>query len=177
MSRYVPLLAFVALFIVACGYRNPYVYNGPQKVIYLKTWENRTSELGLDNDIYQALVRWFQKSGSIKISKNQEGADLILAGEIVSIDLPTLSYGSGNDATEVKVRLKTRYVMKDIGSETIVLEQPGEVWTQDYLIGDSAESNRSNREKALDIIVDDLAQKIYQRALVQLPKLEIAQQQ
>jgi len=172
ISRSVPLLAFVALFLVSCGYHNPYVYNGPERVIFLKDWQNRTSELGLDNDIYQALVRWFQKSGSIVITKQKNGADLILAGEIVSIDLPTLSYGSSNDATEVKVRLTTRYVMKDLASDAIVLEQPGETWTQDYLVGDSAETNRSNRERALEIIVEDLAQKIYQRALVELPRLE-----
>ena len=79
--------------MAGCGYHNPYVYTGPEKVIYIMDWKNRTSELGLDADIYKSLIRWFQKSRSIKTTKKRDGADLILAGEIVSIDIPSLSYG------------------------------------------------------------------------------------
>lgn len=170
-SRYIPLWICSVLFLVSCGYHNPYVYTGPEKVIYLKNWKNRTSELGLDAQIYQSLVRWFQKSGSISITKNKEAAHLVLAGEIVSIDLPSLSYGSSNSATEVKIRLKTRYVMKDLATDKILIEQPGEIWTQDYLVGGSTAETRDNQNEALETILDDLSQKIYQKMLVQLQTL------
>lgn len=157
--------------LTSCGYYNPYVYSGPEKVIYITDWKNRTSELGLDNQIYQTLVRWYQKSGSIKISKQKEGADLILAGEIISIDLPTLSYGSGNTASEVKVKLKVRYIIKDLATGKIVLEVPKELWTQGYLVGASVSETEDNQDEAVETIIDDLSQKIYQQTLVELPKL------
>lgn len=171
LSRYLPILAFLLIFTAACGYHNPYVYSGPEKVIYIKDWKNRTSELGLDQQIYQSLIRWYQKSGSIKISKKSEGSDLIFAGEIVSIDLPSLSYGANNTTSEVKIRMKVRYILKDIASGKVIIEKPLELWTQDYLVGASASETRDNQTEALEIIIDDLSQKIYQRTLVELPKL------
>lgn len=170
-TKYLLILPLLASLLVSCGYRNPYVYSGPEKVIHITNWKNRTSELGLDSQIYQTLVRWYQKSGSIKISKQREGADLILAGEIVSIDLPSLSYGASNTTSEVKVRLKVRYILKDLASGKVLLEVPSELWTQGYLVGSSAAQTSDNQDEAVDTIIEDLSQKIYQRTLVELPKL------
>ena len=170
-SRYLPIFALVVFFLSACGYHNPYVYSGPEKVIYITDWKNRTSELGLDADIYKTLIRWYQKSGSIKITKEKQGADLILAGEIVSINLPSLSYGANNTTTEVKVRLKVRYILKDLASSKVLIEQPGKEWTQDYLVASTTAATRDNQDEALETIIDDLCEQIYQRTLVELPKL------
>lgn len=168
--RLFPLIV-LALIVTACGYRNPNVYSGPHKAIYLTEWKNRTSELGLDSKIYRSLTKWFQKSGSISTVRKKGDADLILAGEIVSIELPSLSYGANNITTEVKVRLRVRYIMKDISSKKIILEVPDEMWTEEYLVSTNVSTNQDNEAKALDIIIDDLSQKIYQRTVAELPKL------
>jgi hypothetical protein len=165
----VSILLFLIL-VASCGYRNPNVYNGPSKVIYATEWKNRTSELGLDSKIYRSLTSWFQKSGSITTVREKNGADLILAGEIVSIELPSLSYGS-NVATEVKVRLKVRYILKEISTNKILLEVPSEVWTEEYLVTTSSSTNSDNESEALDQIIEDLSKKIYQRTVAILPKL------
>ena len=110
---FIPLLILFVFLLSSCGYRNPNVYSGPEKSIYITNWKNRTNELTLDIKIYQSLVKWYQKSSSITVTKGREGADLILAGEIVSIDLPSLSYGESSAASEVKLKLKIRYILKD----------------------------------------------------------------
>ena len=160
-----------ACIFASCGYHNPNVYTGPHKVIYTTEWKNRTSELGLDSKIYRSLTRWFQKSGSISTVREKAGADLILAGEIVSIELPSLSYGVNNTAAEVKVRLRVRYVLKEIASNKILMEIPDEVWIEDYLVSSSSSINQDNEKKALDRIIEDLSQRIYQRTVSKLPKL------
>ena len=164
-------LIVVVLLVTACGYHNPNVYNGPSKSIYLAEWKNRTSELGLNSDIYRSLTRWFQKSGSISTVRMKEGADLILAGEIIFLELPSLSYDANSITTEVKVRLKVRYILKEIASNKIVLQTPGEIWTEEYLVSTTTSSNLSNERQALEIIIEDLSKKIYQRTVTQLPKL------
>lgn len=164
-------LFIAACILAACGYHNPNVYTGPHKVIYITEWKNRTSELGLDVKIYRSLTRWFQNSGSISTVREKAGADLILAGEIISIELPSLSYGSNNTAAEVKVRLRVRYVLKDIATNSILMEVPDEVWIDDYLISTSSAVNQDNERKALDTIINDLSQRIYQRTVSKLPKL------
>jgi len=161
-------LSFV---ISSCGYRNPYVYSGPERTIYATTWKNRTNVLLLDSKIYQSLIKWFQKSGSIVISKSKEDADFILAGEIVSIDLPSLTYAGGNTTSEVKIRLRVRYILKDLKTGNIMIEQPSEVWTEEYKVGANSTITKDNENEALAIIIEDLSQRIYQKSLIEFAKL------
>ncbi len=171
MRKYIlPLVLLTGLLVTACGYHNPYVYSGPDKNLYVANWRNRTNDLLLDAKIYQSLVRWYQKSGSIKVVKEKNGAHLILAGEIVSIDLPSLSYGSGNDATEVRVLLTVRYILKDIESGQVLLEIPNEVWSEEYKVGASSSENSDNEKEALETIIDDLSERIYIKTLGILSK-------
>ncbi|MFW2366756.1 MAG: LPS assembly lipoprotein LptE [Desulforhopalus sp.] len=170
IRQYIPIVVLLFL-VVACGYRNPNVYSGPDKTIYITEWKNRTNQLGLNSEIYRSLTRWFQKSSSISTSRKKEGADIILAGEIVSLELPSLSYGVDNIATEVKLRLRVRYIIKEISTNKILLEVPDETWTEAYLISSTSKGTTDNEKEAIDVIIEDLSQKIYQRTLVELPKL------
>lgn len=160
-----------ALILTACGYRNPNVYTGPHKKIYLAEWKNRTSDLSLDAKLYRSLTKWFQKSSSITTMRTKEGADLILAGEIISIDLPSLSYTKTNVTAEVNVKLRVRYILKDIQTEKILLEIPSEVWREEYLVSTSSSINQDREKTALKTIVEDISQRIYQRTIAELPKL------
>jgi len=171
MKKFIlPLVLVTGLILASCGYRSPYVYSGPDQNLYITSWHNRTNELLLDAKIYQSLVKWYQKSGSIKVIKGKDGAQLILAGEIISIDLPSLSYGYGNDATEVKVLLTVRYVLKDLVKDTVLLEVGRETWTEEYKVGASSSESSDNEKKALGIIIDDLSEKIYIKTLDILSK-------
>lgn len=168
--RILTLVAVMAV-IAACGYHNPNVYTGPSKTIYLTEWKNRTSELGLNSQIYRSLTRWFQKSGSITTVRNKEGADLILAGEIISLELPSLAYGANSVTSQVKVILRVRYILKDIASKKIVLEAPNEIWTEEYLVSKNNSTNLGNEKKALETIIENLSKRIYQRTITEIPKL------
>lgn len=166
----ISLFLLTGFGLVSCGYYNPYVYSGPDRDIYITQWHNRTNELLLDAKIYQSLTQWYQKSGSIKVTKQKEGANLILAGEIVSIDLPSLTYGTGNDATEVKVLLTVRYILKDLDTNKVVLEVSNEIWTEEYKVGLSSSESADNEKDALKTIIDDISEKIYIKTLSYLAK-------
>lgn len=166
----IPLVLITGLILASCGYRSPYVYSGPDQNLYITSWHNRTNDLLLDAKIYQSLVKWFQKSGSIQVIKAKDGAQLILAGEIISIDLPSLTYGAGNNATEVKILLTVRYVLKDLEKDTVLLEVGRETWVEEYKVGASSSENADNEKEALGIIIDDLSEKIYIKTLDILSK-------
>jgi hypothetical protein len=169
--RFSSLCLLIALSLAACGYHNPTVYTGPEKSIYVTHWKNRTNVLQLDSKIYQSLVRWFQKTSSIKVTKEKAGADLILAGEILAIQQPSLSYGAGNRATQVKVALTVRYILKDIKTDKVLLEVPSETWTEDSRTTLSSTANTDNETKALTNIIDDLSEKIYIKSVGKLSQL------
>jgi hypothetical protein len=155
------ILAAIAVISGGCGYYFPHVYEGPARTIYMPNWKNRTSQLGLDSKIYQQLSRWFQKSKSIKLTKNRSEADLVLAGEIIDIDLPSVSWGEDARATGAKVKLQVRYVLKDIKTDDILWEVPSELWTEDFTTGRIFQNVADNEQEALAQILKDLSERIY----------------
>ena len=169
--RWVLLCMAVAIFLSGCGYRNPYVYSGPDKSIYVTTWNNRTSDLQLDAQIYQELLKWFQKSRSLKITKSKEGSDFILAGEIISADIPSLAFDAGNTASDVRLTLKVRYIFKDLATDKVLIETPSETWQQSYTVTSDAAETRDNAKEAQEKIIEDMSQMIYQRTLLEISKL------
>lgn len=158
-------LLTLPLFLFGCGYHNPYIYTGPERSIYIASWQNRTNELQLEAQIYQELVKWYQNSGSITVIREKEGADLIVGGEIISIDLPSLAFGENNTTREVKLNLRVRYILKDLRSDTILFQQPSQLRTEEYVVGGGATTEAANENEALAIIIDELAQDIYLRTL------------
>jgi len=169
------LILFASFFLLlgGCGYYFPSVYDGPSKTVYMPEWKNRTSKLGIDITLYKNLSRWFQRSEAIILTKNKSTADLILAGEIVSIVLPSVAWGGDSVTTNVKVQLVVRYVLKDLKNDKILLEVPSELWTEDYpsqTLGSAAEN------EALATILNDLSERIYIDTLAKLRKENSTQQ-
>lgn len=166
-----PALLILAFMLGGCNYYFPHVYDGPTKKIYMPNWQNRTNKLGLDVDIYQQLSRWFQKSQSIVLTKDKASADLILAGEVVSIDLPSISWDGAARATEVKVRLNVRYILKDLRTDEILWEMPTEIWTEEYSAMGGSAAMADNEKIALDQILEDMSERIYIGTLDKLRRL------
>ena len=111
-SRAFLALTLLSLLVLAgCGYYFPHVYEGPEQVVYMPNWENRTNKLGLDSRIYQSLSRWFQKSDAVKLTKERAGANYILAGEIVAIDLPSVSWDGVTRACCIYDTVKKRIIL------------------------------------------------------------------
>lgn len=170
-----PVLSILLMLVLlgGCVYYFPHVYDGPTKKVYMPTWKNRTSNLGLDTEIYQSLSRWFQRSKSIILTKNKAEADLILGGEILSIVLPSVSWDASARSTEVKVRLEVRYILKDLKSEEILWEVPKELWTEEYSTRGGSAAMAVNEQKALDVILSELSEQIYLGTLEKLRKINM----
>jgi hypothetical protein len=155
-----------ALFLSGCGYYFPHVYNGPARIVYMPTWQNRTNKLELNNKIYQSLARWFQKSEAINLTKDNTKGDLILTGEILSIDLPSVSWDGVSVATSTKVKLFVRYVLKDLKTGAILWEVPRKLYTADFTLNRgniNTDPNTFNitEDEALKLIIEDMSEHIY----------------
>ena len=172
LIRILPLFLVLTFGISSCGYRNPYIYTGPSKTIYITKWKNRTSELQLNNAIYKSLLEWYQKAGSFKITRKKEGADFILAGEIHEIKLPSLTFNADNDASKVKVELTVRYILKDLTQDKVLFEQSKTTLTEDYDVSTSSAVTADNEQEALDEIIDTMSETIYLKTLKKLMRMQ-----
>jgi len=168
------IILVCTLLLNGCGYSFPHVYEGAHRVVYMPTWQNRTNKLGLDMKIYQSLSRWFQQSEKVDLTKEQSGADLTLTGEILSIDLPSVSWNTVSDATATKVSLYVRYALKDVQSGKILWEVPSKLYTADYSVN-SATIAADN--EALAKIIDDMSEDIYLGVLKKIRKQQMQQAQ
>ena len=162
-------LLLLALLVGSCGYYNPHVYSGPARVFYMPNWQNRTNKLGLDNRIYLSMARWFQKSEALDLTKEKGRADLILAGEITSIDLPSVSWDSISNSTGNKVRLFVRYVLKDLKTGEIIWEEPKKLYTTDYA---DRTVTTTGEDEALKVIIEDMSEDIYLGVLNKIRRLD-----
>lgn len=161
-------LSFLLLLGGCAGYYFPNVYDGPEVSIYMPTWGNRTDKLGIDSKIYNSLSSWFLKSDKISLTKEKEGADMILAGEIISIHLPSIGWSGAARTTDVKVELILRYVLKDIKSGKILWEEPNQIWTEDY---NTVVQQASSEDEAVEHILDDVSEKIYLGTISRIRKM------
>ncbi len=160
------LLLIILSVLASCGYRTP--YSNTTQVITLHNWKNRTNELQITAEISNRLAEWYQKTSMVTTNGDTKTADLVLSGEIISIDKPILSYNTNNVANQIKVKLRLRYILKDLHSEKILIEEPGRTWIQTYLTANNAVQTRANYYAAIDEIVEKLCEEIYQRTLMAL---------
>lgn len=155
------------LLLYGCGYYFPYASEGEQRVIYMPAWSNRTNKLGLDMKIYQSLTRWFQKSASISLTREKSRADFVLSGEILVVELPSVSWDNISEVTGSKINLFVRWALKDQKSGTILWEVPRKLYTEDYKV---ATSIMATEDEALEKIIDDMSEDIYLGALKRIRK-------
>ncbi|NLX17750.1 MAG: hypothetical protein GXY53_00505 [Desulfobulbus sp.] len=155
------------LLLYGCGYYFPYAYDGEHRVIYMPAWSNRTNKLGLDMKIYQSLAHWFQKSSSITLTREKSRADFILDGEILAVELPSVSWDSISEVTGSKLNLFVRWVLKDQKSGTVLWEVPKKLYTEDYRM---ATSVMATEDDALKKIIEDMSEDIYLGALKRIRK-------
>ena len=166
------MIAIVCLLFLlgGCGYYFPNVYNGPEVNVYMPTWKNRTDRLGIDAVMYQSLSVWFQKSDKINLTKKKETADLILAGAITSIDLPSIAWDSDARTTDVQIALRLRYVLKDLETGKILWEVPNELWTEN---ANTLNQDANTEDEALAIVLDDVSEKIYLGTLAKIRRMNM----
>ena len=159
------LLGCTSLAANGCGYRNPYVPQGiaaeETKTVFLAIWPNRTNELGLETEIYRNLVSWFNKLPNIRLTQSKEEAAYLLTGEIRTINIPALSYGQFDQAVEVNVILTVSYRLEEQANSAVLLERTDLRFTEAAQVGGDAVTTRTNKNKALAIINDDLAEHVY----------------
>jgi hypothetical protein len=122
------LMLFLTLSVAlsACGYSNPYSReddSAPEAVagetisIYVDMWSNNSSELGLQSEMKQALVRWLKKSRNFSMAATPDQADYVLGGVIESSHYPGLSYGAWDRAVELRAEMKYSYHLRNHPAE------------------------------------------------------------
>ena len=167
------LLGVLLVIIQGCGYHSPYANIGTKeletKYIYLTIWDNKTNELGFENQIYQKTVDWIQQSRYLKITTDKERANYLLAGTVESVNYPATAYSTKDVATTLKASVKISYHLISKSSGDKAWEVKNAIREQSYNAatdaavpgGTYAVRSQSNKKAALAIIADEIAELVY----------------
>ncbi len=170
MKRWLPI---ILLFLLpSCGYYHP--YSAAEKsfktiTVYAPQWKNRTNELGLESVINHAVHDWLAESKLVKITSSVSDADYLLNGTIQSINMPGLSYGTFDQATEVRAELRVNYTFTKKESGRIIFKKNVRAH-EAFTIGADAPHTRTNKESALETIADRLGEEIHLNIFYALTK-------
>ena len=72
----------------------------------------------------------------------------------------------------MKARLTVRYILKNIKTGKILVEVPNQMFSEAYAVSSSSVTTKDNESKALEVIIEDLSEKIYLRTLNELQQPE-----
>ena len=156
------LIASIVLLLAGCGYYNPYVGHGYKHIsLYRSMWPNRTTEIGLENTMFQAQSDWFRKSPLLTLTDSAAEAEYELSGSIERIYYPEISFGKFREGIQGRAELMVNFSIKDKKSGKIVWERKGRTRNQTFRMNQDPIQLQINKKAALQRIADDFAEEIY----------------
>lgn len=164
--RHLPILAF--LLLMACGYQHPAVrpVESGTIAINVTTWENRSNEIYLEGVLLQKTADWLQQSRLFRMEPDPGQAEYLLSGTIEAVNFPATAFNSSDRATTLKAWAKVSYRLREQATGKTLWEIKDTVRERNFLAGADAVHNRSNKEEALAVIADELAEQIYLKLLI-----------
>jgi len=156
------LATLLALLLTGCGYHNPYLAKGNHPISVARSmWTNHTTELGLDNTLFQAQSDWLRKSPLITMTDMDHGAEYQLTGTIDRVSYPEISFGTYREGTEGRAELTVSFAIKETKSGQVVWERRSATRQQAFFMSQDPIKLQSNRKAALQEIANDFAEEIY----------------
>jgi outer membrane lipopolysaccharide assembly protein LptE/RlpB len=165
-KQIVGLIVTVCIITTACGYRFTRAGNFPSGVerIFIQIFENRTSEIGVENDIANELADQFTSRGnSTALVSSAKNADAVLTGVIASIQITTTSRVTETIASARRVILTVDSKLTTSDDRTIWSAQRVAATDSYTVVPDSKEATEDNKRLALARVANQLAEILYNR--------------
>ncbi len=160
-EKYAWAIILLLLFFSACGYRFAGSGSLPSGItsISVKMFKNRSAETGVENIITNDLIYEFIRHGQAVLTE-QDKADAVLAGVIVSISSRTISHKGEYTSNERRVEFKVDLQLTD--------KSGGVIWSaknvsdnEAYKVSSTKQVTERNKKVAIKKLSKRLAENIY----------------
>ena len=117
------------LFFLHCGY---YSFSGSTlqsniRTIAIPTFENKTAEFGVPEDITDDLINAFTQDNTLKVV-DRRAADSILEGTIESVREQAGAYNQQEQVQEIRVYVRVKAKFEDLKNNNVIWEQEFSQW-------------------------------------------------
>ena len=130
-------------------------YDGPPVYLAIPTLENRTFESNLEYKYTEYLKEEFAVAGGAQVVDDVQGADYVMKGAILSVNLPSLTF-TQNQTQESRVTVNVKVEVKDRRSGKIVWGQSSS-GTAEFFVGSSSDTGGSGAGLQFNRVLQDRA--------------------
>ncbi len=163
MAKRFLILAAAALTLWGCGYGfSGTVSYLPEeiKTVAVPFMTNRTGEPNLDVALTQAIIKEFNRSKLLKLTKAGR-ADVIFKGTIINLSEGAVAYEDIRTALQRRVTIKVSAELVGSADNTVYWKNKAVSEGQDYDVAADPSATENNRKKALSTLTKNLAEKIH----------------
>jgi outer membrane lipopolysaccharide assembly protein LptE/RlpB len=162
MRSYFVVLA--AMILAGCGYHVAgRALNLPSqwRAIAVPAFVNRTTHYRVEQRFTQAVIREFLARTSYKVVQNEETADGVLHGEVLSIETsPILFDATTGQVTTMLVTVHARVELVGREDQKPVFKNNDMVFREEYQISGDGSSFFEEQNPALDRMAHDFAARV-----------------
>lgn len=134
---------------------------GDVRSVAIVTPHNDSYEPGIEYVVADALRREFLRRRGVKLVQNQDAADLVIQGRVLSIRSRARSFSSVIQALEYEITLNVELLAKLSDGTEISIDARATRETERYLASADVEVQRKNRQEALREVSRLVAGRVY----------------
>jgi hypothetical protein len=156
------------LLLVGCGYRpmgaeSPTAKGAPTLAIPL--FANRSTEIGLEAVLANALIHAFAKTKSVKVIPGDKNADLVLEGKVRSVDNSSVAYFDVTRSTVRRITVRVDLELKK-GESGKVLWKDTQILQEDYVVDPNYHIGEATKTEGLGRAAATLARRVMDKVLL-----------
>lgn len=161
----------VALFVILCGmclfaFQCGYHLSGtgsslPEHIqtVSVPMFKNMTTRYELDTKLTQRVIDELVARGKIEISKDEESADALLTGEILSFRAIPVAFSGESAADRYNIIIVTKILLRDNVSRKVIYSNPSMVYHYEYGVPEGTDFE-SVESLAIDVVAERFARSL-----------------
>lgn len=155
------------LLLLGCGYHplGAQVAGHPTRTLAVPAFTNRSTEVGLEAILANALIHAFAQTKVVKVTPYEDGADLVLEGKVQSVDNTSVAYQDVTRSTvrRVTVRVELTLKQRDNGK---VLWKDTQILQEDYVADPNYHIGEATKAEGLRRAAVDMAHRVMDKVLM-----------
>ena len=172
MPRLLTTLAFASTILSGCGYHVSGRNEALPKTIHViavPALENKTTSYRIEQRLTAATIHQFLASTPYKIVSTNSGADAVLRGKVMSVEVVPLLFittpatptqASTTRATTMLVTMKCEVTFTEAATEKVLYHNDNFIFRNEYEVSTDVKSFFEEQDPALERMAQDFAKRL-----------------